>query len=305
MSRRKWHRGVAGLVVAWLWAGTQPAWAEEDGRFQFDAQGSLQYSRYGFTDIVSPYDGLDTWVEAKATYWADNHRMVGLYLSVIPVYASVSEFWWQRNISGALGLQVFVLSEKKAEDFPWFRGLRLYAVGAQRLYYDEPSGADPEEQDLALGLDYYHDTLFDQRTSWLAQVFLNAGYHTTNFSLEDYDAFLWYGNLKVGPKISAGSSLLVPYGVADWIHSPSYSDRWFENRLGVGGGMAWHPFALEPRVVGVDRPFETQLAERFQVYAEVLANVAWLGDDAPDSVEEVDYRVGIRFSTGGFLGERH
>jgi len=131
--------------------------------------------------------------------------------------------------------------------------------------------------------------------------FTTATYRPTNFSLDDYHGFVWSGNIKVGPKLCIGTAFVVPYGVVDWTWSPRYEDRWFENFVRVGGGVRVYPWGDKPDRYPSYIAYD--LARRLHIFAEVVQNVAWLGESAPSGVHGTDVRIGIGFSTGGFFAE--
>lgn len=288
MTRKRVSR--AGWLLLCLVVMCPRAYSENWQDLQYDVQGNAMYSRYNFTDVKHPYDGMDAWAELKAAYWLDEGRMLAPFVSIIPVYTSADQFWWQRHIQGAAGLQWYVLPERGRPD--WLRPLRFYAQAAFREYYDEEDDADPQKDDLQIGVDYYHDRLFTDQLL-VYSVFVNAGYRATNFSLEDYDAFLWMGNMKLGPGLRPGNSIVFPYGIIDWTHSPSHDDRWWENFLRCGAGISFYPRA----------DHAGGFWSRFRVYGEVLWNVEWLVEEAPSDVEEMDVRAGVAFATGGFFRE--
>ena len=176
--------------------------------------------------------------------------------------------------------------------------IRIFALGAWRYYYDKPEAEEPEDMDIQVGGDYYYDNLFAENRL-ISSIWSNAGFRKTNFSLEDYDAFLWMGNIKIGPGFKPGSSIVLPYGVTEWIFVPKYEERWWENFLRVGAGIRWYPRS-DDETVG----FIQDLVKRFHIYGEVLYNAAWLGDEpVADNVENTDFRIGFSFSTSGFLGK--
>lgn len=282
-----------------------------DPNFTFDTVGDLRYSKENFTDLTPDgYDAEDGWVELKLSCWSDTGRTFGLYLNAIPVYASDDTFWWQRNVTLGGGLQWYPVPDTR-ENRVW-RGLRLYAWAGWRDFYDVPDDAvEPEDVDIQIGFDYYHDTLAEpppagdvngwDRLGLVPSVWMNMGYRRSNFSIEDYDGFVSLGNAKLGPRWNLWSpAALYPYGLVDWAWSPSHEDRWYENYGRIGCGVALFPTLHVGRQQG--RELAADLLSRLHVYAEVVHNVAWLGDSAPDSVEETDYRFGIAFSTGAFVG---
>ncbi|MDL2124960.1 MAG: hypothetical protein LWX51_18225 [Deltaproteobacteria bacterium] len=274
---------------------------------QFDLQGDAHYNRYNFTDIKKPYDGIDGWAELKTTYWIDNNKALSPYLSIIPSFTTESEFWWQRNFQIDVGFQWYPVEtfvpKRKVHDkdqYEYLRNIRLFLLSAWREYYDEPKKADPEDTDFQIGMDYYYDNLdnrFDDK-SFIAVVWTNAGFRKTNFSLKNYDAFLWTGNIKIGPRFKPAKTILLPYLVSDWTYVPKYDERWWENFLRVGAGTRWYPWF--PKMKD-DIGFFEDFLKRFNIYVEVLHNVAWFGDKPNNSVKETDFRIGLSFSTGGFF----
>jgi hypothetical protein len=293
-------RAVRCAAVALL-AGAGVAWGQG---VSFDTQGDVRWSKYNYTDLTDDYSGEDAWVEFKLNGWLDRDRRLGLYLNALPVHASEDIFWWQRNITWGVGVQYWPIA---AASEPW-RGLRLYAWTGWRDFYDAPEGAvEPEDQDVQAGFDYYYDNLDAATTgvdsAWVLtpMVWMNNGYRKTNFSLDDYDGFLSSGNIKVGPRYDGFFPTYVyPYALLDWTWSPSYEERWWENFARVGAGVAVYPVARLAAPGGGG--LVNGLLGRVRIYAEVLQQAAWLGDEAPDSVEDTDYRIGIAFSTGSFVG---
>jgi len=278
--------------------------ANDSKQLQFDLQGDAHYSRYNFTDIKKPYKGTDGWAELKLTLWLDEKRSFSPYLSIIPSFTTEDEFWWQDNIQSGVGFQWYpVLTFRESKQKGFFDNIRLFALYAGRKYYDKPNDAEPEENDLRFGLDYYYDNLFDEKNnaSFLDNVgmilWTNAGFRKTNFSNEQYKALLWTGNVKVGGNIKAYESILFPYVLADWCYVPKYQERWWENSFKVGAGIRIYP---KTNNTG---GFLNDFMKRFHVYIEVLQNADWLGDDPSAEVEETDFRIGLGFSTGGFYGE--
>ena len=265
--------------------------------FRIDVQGDAHYSRYNFTDVKRPYDGVDAWMELKVAYWPldENGEQTrsgfSPYVSVIPVTTTESEFWWQRNCTYAVGIQLYPM------DNFWFRNLRLYTTYGVREYFDKPSHESPQDEDFRFGFDYYKDNLSEPNNTFTHLIWTNLTYRSTNYSLSDYSAVLWEGNLKLGPKFNfnvntCSRSILLPYGLVDWTYVPAHSDRWWENFVRIGAGVSFYP-----KVPYIEKGGLKSILDRFNIYAEVLSNASWLGDDAPGNVKETDWRIGISFST--------
>ena len=294
---RRWRLYIWMAVVCFC--PNAQCLASDDWKLQFDAQADGHYSRYNFPDLKHPYEGIYAWGELKAALWPKTGKAISPYISVIPASTTESEFWWQRNVTSALGLQLyptdFLQTDKGLEhgEVNWWRSFRLYATYGFREYCDKPSREDPQDEDFRVGFDYYHDNLLHKDVlTWL--VWTNLTYRSTNYSLADYDAVVWEGNAKIGPKLpfNADNSILLPYAVFDWTYAPDYPRRWWENFLRAGVGIR-----LYPKVSGITNNQLARLMSRFNIYAEILHNVSWLEDDAPDRVEETDWRIGITFST--------
>lgn len=279
------------LILCLLYAPAVSAAAADDSAsagaseaFLFNFQGSAQHSRYNFTDIKKPYDGIDGYAVLKGDWWfIPRSRVAGLYLEVVPVYSGAEEFWWQRNAQLAAGIEYLPLSQSGPAAL---KGVRLYAFMAWRSYYDKPAGTVPQKKDFQAGVDYYYENLLSKPVGAAYMAFANIGYRRTNFSDDDYHAFTYIGNVKAGPKlIPAGKTFLFPYGLMDWTCSPSYRYRWWENFVRAGVGTEWYLF-LEP-------------GRRLNIFAEWLSHAASPGHGLPAKVAKSDFRAGVRFSLGG------
>lgn len=253
---------------------------------------------------MDPYDGIDAYAVIKAAYWLDDatQKQVAPYVEIIPAYTSEGDFWWQRNAQVGVGFQYYPLSKRGNETNPW-RGIRFFGLAAWRTYYDRPDDADSQDNDLQAGADYYYDNILKMENILTVAAFANAGYRKTNFALDDYSAFTCFGNVKVGPKVFAGKGLLFPYLVGDWSYSPSHDDRWWENYIRGGGGVAWYPLSVFLAERSDESSLLVGIGKRLNVFVEGLAKVADLGDATPDVVEDHDFRAGISLATGGFFGE--
>ncbi len=272
--------------------------AQENGGFlkklQFDIIGDIHYSKYNFTDIKSPYNGLDGWSEAKFAYWVDANKSFSPYLSIIPVSTTEREFWWQRNIQAGFGIQWYPFDYADAQFSQYFRSIRIFAMLAYRYFYDNPSGGDEENVDFQIGSDFYYDNLFD-RKSFTNSSWTNLTYRKSNFSFDDYKAILWTGNVKLGFKFKSEKSILFPYIVIDWTYVGEYSARWWENFLRLGIGVQFYPRTEQLGMISKN------FMQRVHIYATTLHNSVWLGDSPSGDVKEFDIRIGFGFSTGGYF----
>ena len=263
-------------------------------RLQFDFQGESHFSRYNFTDIKIPYNGVDTWAEFKLAAWLNNNQSFAPYISIIPSFTSEGEFWWQKNAQFAVGLQWYPFPAHTS----YFRGIRFYSLWAYRSYFSEPEGLDQQDTDLQIGIDYYYDNLFD--SGIIASVaWSNGGYRKTNFCFPDYSAFLWMGNIKAGIKTHKRGSIWMGYLVLEWTYSPKHKKFWQENFLRTGAGVRFYPWAKKGDTLIDD------FLHRLYLYVEFLQNAAWLGEaPSAERVKKSDFRIGLGFSSGGFFRDK-
>ena len=294
---RKYQLEIIGFLLFYFFLAA-PLGAQDNRslseRLQFDFQGESHFSRYNFTDIKIPYNGIDGWTEFKIALWLNSRHSFAPYISIIPSLTSESEFWWQKNAQFAVGLQWYPFPAKNL----YFRGIRLYSIWAYRTYFSEPEGVDQQETDLQIGVDYYYDNLFDSSTL-ASTVWSNAGYRKTNFSFKDYCAFLWMGNIKIGLKTHGSRRILMGYVVCEWTYAPKYEEHWRENFFRTGAGVRFYPWAKK------GKKFTKDFLHRFHLYVEFLHNTAWLGDSpAAGNVKKSDFRIGLGFSTGGFFRDK-
>ena len=74
--------------------------------------------------------------------------------------------------------------------------MRVFAQYAFRDNYDRPSDSDPEDNDFVVGIDFYYDNIFEDNPLAIS-LWTAAQYHTTNFSMSDYNAVVFKGDFKV------------------------------------------------------------------------------------------------------------
>jgi hypothetical protein len=258
-------------------------------RLQIDIQGACDYSEYNYTDVKKPYKDVDSWIEIKTAFWLNENKTFSPYCSIVPSYTTDPDFWWSDYAEVSLGLQWYPLQLNK-----YLKSIRLYATTGKRYYYNVPEDeSEPVDDDKVIGIDYYYDNLFNDFPV-ASIIYLNTSYHTTNYSINNYEACMLEEDIKIGPKIKLGSSLVIPYGVVKSTYVNEHASRWWENYVRAGGGVRWYPKIDE------EGTFLKDLMKRFHIYAEVLDNTNWLQDQAPSSVEQTDFRFGLGFSTKGF-----
>lgn len=274
---------------------------------EIDIIGDVHYSLYNFTDAVIPYCGLDSWAETRFTYWLNDDQTLAPYASILGSWMlyipqaeeNIPRFNWQRYIQAGFGLQWFPFEGKGT------RGIRLFSLAAGRLYSnkDESQYSDYVNYDLHIGSDYYYDNFFpdEKEKKWYALIaWSNLSFRFTNFSLNDYQAVLWTGNIKFGWRKEAwGNSVLYPYAVLDWTTTIPHRDRWWENYTHAGGGIRLYPFAYKKS--GMGKKLNREGIRRIHFYGEYLYYGSWLHKQPPDRVKAWDLRFGIGVSTPGII----
>ena len=176
------------------------------------------------------------------------------------------------------------------------RSIRFFGLLGYRNYYDKPKNTNPESSDFQLGFDYYLDNIFEE-TSFAYLVWSNLTFRRTNYAISDYKTILWMGNIKLGPKFDICTIINNPYFVFDWTSSPKYSSRFWENFLRIGFGYQIYPFKSQTNF------FPRTLTKRTRLYFEYIFNNKWLKDEPTNNINTWDIRVGLAFSTGGYLKE--
>ena len=61
-------RTIAGACILAALAGSLARGAGNE-QFQMDLQGRSMYSKYNFTDVIHPYEGVDSYLVVKGALW--------------------------------------------------------------------------------------------------------------------------------------------------------------------------------------------------------------------------------------------
>jgi hypothetical protein len=285
---------------------------------QLDFLGDSHYSWYNFTDLVVPYYGLDSWVESRVTYWINDNKRWAPYgsvlasnMSYIPqANDSIPFFDWQRYVQFTVGGQFYPFF---GEDYNPSFGLRLFLLGAYRLYYSDNRYSRPETDfvcyDLHLGGDYYYDNIFCDDGGWLCErqwlisVWANATLRQTNFNKKHFNNFLFSGNLKFGKRLRPyKNGLVFPYLATDisWIPLCGGQCNWFQNYIHFGTGVRLYPYIINR----LKEPSSVVL-RRLHIYVEGWHEGIWLQGQSPEVTHEWDLRYGVGFSTPGIFRKKN
>lgn len=287
--------------------------AQPEPQQRFDLLGDTRYSKYNFTNLIVPYNGVDSWMELKLTWWWNERQNLGIYadgLGSNMFYPKppnpVIPFDWQKYLQGGIGLQWYPFAPKKslfgnskAKDYKLQYGIRLFAFKAWRYYYAKNKAGNPfskyEDEDIQVGFDYYYDNILNDELLTVS-FWSNGTFRATNFSHQQFNTFFWTGNAKIGPKWKSDNATYYWYGFTDWIYISGCKCRWWENYLRAGSGVRWYPKSHD--IFGYP---SVGILRRFHLYVEGLYHIAWLKDPPTGKVNKWDIRFGIGFSTPGFF----
>ena len=282
---------------------------------QWDIIGDSHYSQYNFTNLTLPYQGIDSWVDSKITYWLDGNKKLGIYGSTLGSYMfyafkpqNAQPFDWQRYLQASVGIQVHpFFKDKPVGSEIFLNGIRIFTQFSYRLYIlqsqrcSNPFNNCNINTNWQIGTDYYYDNIFNGAPSSLGWViWSNASFHSTNFSTKDFNTLMWMGNIKGGLKLNPGMQTWLFYVTTDWTYTEQCPCRWWERYIRGGLGIRWYP-ATHTNTNGSSKPTKG-FWRRFHIYAEGLYNLAWLTNhNIPSPVKRYDFRIGIGFSTPGFV----
>jgi hypothetical protein len=272
-----------------------PALLYGQAHLQIDLQGDHYYSHYNFTNLVPEYKHIDGWSEIKGSLWFQGSRICGFYLSALGIYTTEPDvFHWQKNAGFALGFQIYPLPYANQ----YLRALRIFIFRAFRWYWANKNNEEYQKDDFHIGADYYWDNLFS-KIPLKFLIWFNMSVRESNWTEDDYWAFLSTGNLKAGYRLKPGPFLFLPYGVLEWTWVNKYKERWWENYVRGGAGIRVYYNTKDNK-----KGLINGLIKRFHIYAEFLGNIRYLGEKAPDVVKNTDFRIGLGYSTSGFYRER-
>lgn len=262
--------------------------AEESSPFSFVAFGELSNRRTQFFD--EDHDASFALLDARLEYWlppGKDSLSWGPYVRFASIASSSDEAF--ENFYGALpgaGLQVYPFSATGGILGP----MRLFAEYDNVRFEGDENAWRPDEQ-VRGGLEYWRaNGVNDPLVSNWYELWLGSIWQSSNEFDDAYDTLVNALSLRIGHRFSEGGlgAQLTPYALVEAIKTDNERYYW-ENRAIAGGGLRWAP----PDDWLVDLGLE-----RFAVFVEYLEIVDYLEDEAPTSVPEDDWRIGLSFSFG-------
>jgi hypothetical protein len=261
------------------------------------AFGEASYRETQFYE--EDYSTFYTLFDSRLEYWLPLGRASfswGPYIRLAWVSSSEGEAF--ANVYNALpggGFHIYPFSYSNNEDS---KSLLVNILGPLRILAEynrvEYKGSENEwrpDSQIRAGVEYWRsygvNNLFS--AMWY-ETWLGAIWHSTNEFDDEYDTLILSGVFKIGIRIPEKTiiSQLTPYGSAEAIKTKNEEYYW-ENKVVVGGGLRWSP---------PQRWIDYFFLQRFVLFVEYLYTINYLEEDAPSSVPDDDFRVGISFSFG-------
>jgi hypothetical protein len=239
--------------------------------------------------------------DSRAELWLPPFRdgfSWGPYLRIAGIAASKDPAWengWLAVPGG--GFQLYPLSSpsfrKPGSKVGKILGpLRLFGEYNRLDYWGSENDWRPHEQWRA-GLEYWRALHVNEiQPFWWTEIWGGLQYLSANEFSQHYSAWLFAYSIRAGVRVPYARlwSALSPYIAVESSLTDNAQYYW-ENRLGVGGGIRFSPpLGWLPR--------EKRWVSRFVVYAEYVFAAAYYRAAAPPSVPDYDVRVGASFSLG-------
>jgi hypothetical protein len=182
------------------------------------------------------------------------------------------------------------------EQTGWFGGilgpLRLFAEYNRLDYWGDENWWRPDNQ-IRAGAEYWHARYVNDTTKLLwGEIWSGLFWQSANEFDPHYNSVVFANALRAGVRVpDAGIlSLFTPYGVLESSLTDNGAYYW-ENRLLAGFGIRVAPWLRQ-------KPDRFNWLTRLVIYAEYLEAVDYYRTQAPDSVPDHDFRVGINLAIG-------
>lgn len=239
--------------------------------------------------------------DSRIEFWMPpgrRHFSWGPYVRVAGIDGDRSEAWENAWLAGpGFGFHAFPFSQEQLRrQTGWLGGilgpLRLFAEYNRLDYWGDENRWRPDEQGRA-GADYWHALYVNDTTRPLwAEIWSGLFWQSANEFDPHYNSVVFANALRGGIRVpDAGVlSLFTPYALLESSLTDNDAYYW-ENRLLAGFGIRVAPWLRQ-------KPGRFNWLTRFVVYAEYLEVVDYYRTEAPSSVPDHDFRVGISLAIG-------
>lgn len=223
-----------------------------------------------------------TWTRLKDIDWEDRNTF-GAGIEWRP-FANVDKYGGDYSYLSAASERLWTSLVE------YLTPLRFYVGYLWTDYiYDDPSYSWRPKQDVRYGAEFYQEyQQYDNRLLW-GELWADASWRKTNFFIDDYKSWTFGAVPKIGFKIPRDKELsLMPYLTLP-VSVTERRDFW-ENKIEAGIGIRIMPFRWHHGTSW------DMIAKKTKIYAEYLNVVRYIDDDAPSSVPDSDFRIGINYT---------
>jgi len=264
--------------------------------------GIAAYADFGYRKTQfyqSDYDTFFFLGDGRLEFWIPPGQKTfswGPYVRLAGIDGDRPEAWENAWLAlpGA-GFQAYPFSLKQLrEGMGWLGGLlgplRLFAEYNRVDYWGDENRWRPDNQ-VRAGAEYWRALYVNNTTKPLwGEIWSGLFWQSANEFDKDYDSVIFANALRAGVRIpNAGIlSLFTPYGLLESSLTDNGAYYW-ENRLLAGFGIR-----VAPRL----RYNQGVWLNRLVFYAEYLRVVDYYRTEAPSSVPDHDFRIGINLAIG-------
>jgi len=262
------------------------------------------YADFGYrtTQFFEPdYDTTFFLGDSRVEFWIPPGRETfswGPYIRLAGIDGDRPEAWENAWLAlPGVGFQAYPFSQNQLrERAGWLGGilgpLRLFAEYNRFDYWGDENRWRPDEQ-VRAGAEYWHALHVNDTTRPLwGEIWSGLFWQSANEFDPHYNSVIFANALRGGVRVpDAGVlSLFTPYALLETSLTDNGVYYW-ENRLLAGFGIRVAPWLRL-------KPDRFNWLTRFVVYAEYLSAIDYYRTEAPSSVPDHDFRVGINLAIG-------
>jgi hypothetical protein len=236
----------------------------------------------------------DVRVTIEPPSWT-NTLTFGPYIRMAGIAASKNPAWENGLLAApGLGGEIYPFSWKPGDPHSWLfkilGPLRLYGEYNFQDYWGKENTWRPNHQ-IRAGTEYWLALYPNVTTNfWWAEIWAGGWWQSANEFDSHYDAWITAQSFRGGLRIPGTDviSWVTPYVLAESSLTDHQSYYW-ENRLDLGCGLRIAPYLSQ-----------TNFFNHFAIYAEYVRKTAYYGANAPSSIPNDDWRIGVTFSIGSW-----
>lgn len=264
--------------------------------FSLSGFGEASYRDTNF--YLEDHQTVNGFVDLRGEFWLPPGRGVfswGPYIRYAAISSTGDEAFANAYLAlPGVGLQIYPFSFQFSGVDSWAQSilgpLRLFGEYNWVHYRGDENSWRPD-YNIRAGGEYWRARGVNELTKavW-HELWLGGIWQSANEFDDEYDTLVWAGTIRLGIRIPGQGfiSQLTPYGAASATKTDNDTYYW-ENRWEAGGGVRWTP----PK-----RWFEKIGIQQALLFAEYLRVIDYFNQEAPSSVPDSDWRIGINVSLG-------